>query len=138
MANHFTVKYNICKNTACNKEYELGFYGTGPKYCSRKCFFGDKKRLDKIRRDRAKEKFLKATKIKCKLCGRNVVTINGYPTRFDKKKCCENGERKKRYIRKYCSERCMILSQKRSKTGKEAKYFTVRVPIYQLGEMLKT
>ena len=125
----FSTKHLICRR--CSKEYELGFYGTGPKYCSRKCFFGDKKRLDKIRRDRAKEKFLKATKIKCKLCGRNVVTINGYPTRSD-------GQKKKRYIRKYCSERCMILSQKRSKTGKEAKYFTVRVPIYQLGEMLKT
>ena len=125
----FSTKHLICRR--CSKEYELGFYGTGPKYCSRKCFFGDKKRLDKIRRDRAKEKFLKATKIKCKLCGRNVVTINGYPTRSD-------GQKKKRYIRKYCSERCMILSQKRSKTGKEAKYFTVRIPIYQLGEMLKT
>ena len=131
MANHFTVKYSICKNTACNKEYELGFYGTGPKYCSRKCFFGDKNRLDKIRRNKAKVKFLKATKIKCKLCGRNVVTINGYPTRFD-------GQRKKRYIRKYCSERCMLLSQKRAKIGKEAKYFTVKIPIYQLSEMLKT
>ena len=131
MANHFTVKYNFCKNTSGGKEYEMGFFGTGPKYCSRKCFFGDKNRLDKIRRNRAKEKFLKATKIKCKLCGRNVVTINGYPTSSD-------GHKNKTSIRKYCSERCMILSQKRSKIGKEAKYFTVRVPIYQLGEMLKT
>jgi len=131
MPNHFTIKYNTCKNIDCGKEYELGFYGTGPKYCSRKCFMGDKRRLDKIRRNKARVKFLKATKIKCKLCGRNVVTINGYPTRFD-------GERKKR-IRKYCSERCMLLSQRRGKNkDKYAKYFTVRIPIYQLSEMLKT
>ena len=129
MPNHFTIKYNICKNIDCGKEYELGFYGTGPKYCSRKCFMGDKRRLDKIRRNKARVKFLKATKIKCKLCGRNVVTINGYPTRFD-------GDRKKR-IRKYCSEICMVLSQRRGKMkDKNAKYFTVRIPIYQLGEML--
>ena len=131
MPNHFTIKTSICKNVTCNKEYELGFFGTGPKYCSRKCFMGDKRRLDKIRRDKARVKFLKATKIKCKLCGRNVVTINGYPIRFD--------EGRKKRIRKYCSERCMMLSQRRGRMkDKYAKYFTVKIPIYQLGEMLKT
>ena len=130
MPNHFTIKYNTCKNIDCGKEYEPGFWGTGPKYCSRECFMGDKKRLDKIRRGKARVKFLKATKKKCALCGRDVLTIDGYPAKFD-------GARKRR-IRKYCSERCMVLSQKRAKTGEEAKYFTVKIPIYQLAEMLKT
>ena len=29
-------KYNTCGY--CGKEYELGFYGTGTKYCSRECY----------------------------------------------------------------------------------------------------
>ena len=129
MPNKSKYKMKICTNAKCKKEYELGFWGTGPKYCSRECFFLDRKRLAKIKRGEKKTKFLKATKKKCALCGINVITINGYPARF-------NGERKRR-IRKYCSKRCMVLSQKRGK-NKNAKYFTVKIPIYQLGEMLKT
>ena len=38
---------NICK--VCGVEYERGFYGTGPVYCSHKCNRKGRAAYDKIR-----------------------------------------------------------------------------------------
>ena len=129
MPNKSKYKMCVCTNVECKKVYELGFWGTGPKYCSRKCFFTDKKRLDKLRRDKYRVKFLKVAKLRCGMCGRKILTVDGFPV--------EGGKRIRR-IRKYCSKRCMSYAQKRSKSGDKGKYFTVRVPLSQLKDMINT
>ena len=123
----FLTKHLICRR--CSKEYELGFYGTGPKYCSRECFHSDRKRMSKLRRDVNVKKFLIASKKSCATCGRKIITADGFPL--------EGGKRIRR-VRKYCSKRCMSYAQKRSKSGKKGKYFTVKIPLSQLKEMINT
>lgn len=122
----FLTKHQICRR--CSKEYELGFYGTGPKYCSRECFHSDRNRMSKLRRDVNVKKFLQMAKKTCAMCGRKIITVDGFPV--------EGGKRVRR-VRKYCSKRCMSYAQKRNKS-KNGKYFTVKIPLSQLKEMINT
>ncbi len=123
----FLTKHLICRR--CSKEYEMGFYGTGPKYCSRDCFHSDRKRMSKLRRDVNVKKFLLTSKIRCAMCCRKIITVDGFPV--------EGGKRVRR-VRKYCSKRCMSYAQKRSKSGDKGKYFTVKIPLSQLKDMINT
>ena len=127
MLNKSKYKMKICRR--CSKEYEMGFYGTGPKYCSRECFHADRKRMSKLRRDESVKKFLLTSKKRCAMCCRMIIIVGGFPL--------EGGKRVRR-VRKYCSKRCMSYAQKRSKSGDKGKYFTVKIPLSQLKDMINT
>ena len=97
---------NICK--VCGKEYERGFYGAGPIYCSHKCNRKGRATDDKLRFGK---RYVRKNK-DCKVCGRNIIKV---------------GQRKK--TSKYCSNKCMNLAQ-RMKEGR--KYCTIKIPIKDL------
>ena len=97
---------NICK--VCGVEYERGFYGTGPVYCSHKCNRIGRAAVDKIR---LRNSYVRKDK-DCKICGRSILKV---------------GQRK--FINKYCSKKCMNLAQ-RMKEGR--KYCTIKIPITDL------
>jgi hypothetical protein len=82
--------------------------------------------MSKLRRDENVKKFLIASKKSCAMCRRKIITVDGFPV--------EGGKRVRR-VRKYCSKRCMIYAQKKHKNSK---YFTVKVPLSQLKDMLNT
>ena len=90
----------------CGNSYELGFYGTGKKFCSEKCrrhrykFIGREKRVyKKVDKD-------------CQVCGRNILKV---------------GLRK--HANKYCSKKCMNLAQ-RIREGRE--FCTIKIPVKDL------
>ena len=71
----------------CGKNYEIGFYGAGPVYCSHICSRkGRSKRYVGI--------YYVPKDKNCLLCKRSILGV---------------GLRKS--VNKYCSERCMILSR---------------------------
>jgi len=97
---------NVCK--VCGVEYERGFYGTGPVYCSHKCNRKGRAAYDKIR---IRNKYVKKNK-DCLICGRNILKV---------------GLRKQAH--KFCSKKCMNLSQ-RIKEGR--KFCTIKIPVEDL------
>ena len=97
---------NICKE--CGREYEIGFYGAGPVYCSHECNRKGRYAVDKLR---LRNTYVRQDK-DCKVCGRNIMKV---------------GLRK--ITSKYCSKKCMNLAQ-RMKEGR--KYCTIKMPIKDL------
>ena len=97
---------SICK--FCGKTYEVGFYGAGPKYCSRICNRKGRYREDKLR---IGKRYVRKDK-NCKICGRNIIKV---------------GQRKT--TNKYCSKKCMNLAQ-RIKEGR--KFCTIKIPVKDL------
>jgi len=97
---------NICK--VCSREYERGFYGAGPVYCSHKCNRKGRYAVDKLR---LRKRYVRKDK-DCKMCGRNILKVG-----------------LRQFANKYCSKKCMNLAQ-RVKDGRE--FCTIRVPISEL------
>ena len=97
---------NSCKE--CGKEYEIGFFGAGPVYCSHKCNRKGRALEDKIR---MRKSYVRKDR-DCKVCGRNIIKV---------------GLRK--ITNKYCSKKCMNLAQ-RMKEGR--KYCTIKIPVKDL------
>tara|TARA_B100000470_G_C19770438_1_gene382706 strand:+ start:868 stop:1209 length:342 start_codon:yes stop_codon:yes gene_type:complete len=97
---------NNCK--FCGKQYEMGFYGAGPKYCSHKCNRKGRAIEDKLRHGK---RYVRKDK-DCKVCGRSIMKV---------------GLRK--FTNKYCSNKCMNLAQ-RMKEGR--KYCTIKIPVKDL------
>ena len=100
---------NICK--VCGVEYERGFYGTGPVYCSHKCNRIGRAAVDKLR---LRKSYVRKDK-DCLVCGRSILKV---------------GLRK--HANKYCSKKCMFTANKVRVNGQ--KTIRVRIPI----ESMKT
>ena len=84
MPNQYTKTHLKC--SYCNKLYEKGFFGSGSKYCSKKCSEDSRKKY-------YREKYI-PTSSDCEICHRDILKV---------------GERKQ--ANKYCSNRCMQLAQ---------------------------
>ena len=98
---------NICVH--CGRQYELGFYGAGKKFCSQEC------RQHRYKyRNRVKRVYTKIDK-DCLICGRSILKV---------------GLRK--HANKYCSKKCMFTANKVRVNGQ--KTIRVRIPI----ESMKT
>ena len=85
---------NTCKH--CGKQYERGFFGTGPKYCSRECNRKARYPAVKIRN---RKRYVRKDK-DCAECGRNIKAVGI-----------------RRITNKYCSPTCMALGQMVKKTS---------------------
>ena len=79
---------NTCKQ--CGKQYERGFFGTGPKYCSHECNRNGRYPAIKTRN---RKKYVRKDK-NCATCGESILIV---------------GIRK--ITNKYCSPACMLLGQ---------------------------
>ena len=101
---------NICK--VCGVEYERGFYGTGPVYCSHKCNRKGRAAVDKLR---LRKSYVRKDK-DCLVCGRSILKVG--------LRKCSN---------KFCSKKCMML-QNKIRHGQK----TVRIRIPVKIEVMKT
>ena len=94
---------SIRRCVKCNSEYEMGFWGTGYKYCSRKCV-----------RERNKATYInryvkrKNTSCCCMLCKRNIFSVG-----------------LKQNVSKYCSRRCLEMA---TRIRKGQTHFHVKIP----------
>ena len=94
----------------CGKEYELGFMGTGYKYCSRKCrIIRNNIEQNRIRMRNHYRKYERKNGLRCLVCGRDIQMVG-----------------KRKHIYKYCSIKCMQL-QNRIKHGQKA--VTIKIPV---------
>ena len=94
----------------CGKEYELGFFGAGYKYCSRKCMV--KRNNTASRREYARlhyGKYKRKNGLPCLVCGRDIQMVG-----------------KRKNVFKYCSTKCMQLHN-RMKRGQ--KTITIKIPV---------
>ena len=85
----------------CNTLYDKGFYGTGYRYCSRKC-------RDDVRDERTKNSYKKEI-ADCAVCGRDIGSVG-----------------MSKNTNKYCTVRCMDMAR-RIRRGQ--KYCYVRIPV---------
>ena len=93
----------------CGREYELGFYGTGKKFCSQEC------RRHRYKYEDGTKRVYKKIDKDCLICGRSILKV---------------GLRK--HANKYCSKKCMYTANKMKRNGQ--KTIRVRIPI----ESMKT
>ena len=94
----------------CEFKYEIGFFGTGTKYCSTVC-------AKEARRRKHVSKYVRK-KRDCVICGRDIATVG-----------------LKSHANKYCSNRCMVVAQ-HMKLG--TKYIEIRIPISDLKTLFST
>ena len=107
---------NIC--SYCEREYERGFYGAGPVYCSHKCNRMGRAAHDKIRIRERYRKYIKKDK-DCLICGRSILKVG-----------------LRRFANKFCSKKCMALNNKIKHSGQ--KTVVIRIPVKIEVEVMKT
>ena len=95
---------NICKT--CGQRYEMGFYGCGPVYCSHDCNKKGRNEYDKLRNRR---NYIKKDK-DCLICGRSILKVG-----------------LRRMANKFCSRKCMMISNKVKHSGQ--KTVVIRIPV---------
>lgn len=88
----------------CNSQYDHGFFGTGYKYCSKKC------RMERNRVAYA-GRYLKRknTSCCCMLCRRNIFSVG-----------------QKKNVSKYCSRRCLEMA---TRIRKGQTHFYAKIPV---------
>ena len=86
----------------------MGFYGCGPVYCSHKCNRKGRADYDKIR-NKARYNYIKKDK-DCLICGRSILKVG-----------------LRRLANKFCSRKCMMISNKVKHSGQ--KTVCIRIPV---------
>ena len=90
----------------CHKEYPIGFWGAGHKYCSKQC----SREAVRIYKNQWYDTHRKQVSKKCWLCKRNILSV-----------------KKTNYVGKYCSKRCMLVANRIKRSGK--KTVNIRIPV---------
>jgi len=98
------MKQKLRNCNICDKEYEVGFFGAGKRYCSRVCA-SEARRQYHLRTYIPKER-------DCAICGRDIRSVG-----------------LKKQANKYCSNRCMFIAQHK-RAG--AKFINLRIPISEI------
>ena len=99
------VKLRNCNE--CSQQYEKGFFGSGFKYCSRRC-------QEEARRKRYVNSYVRA-KRDCIICHRDINSVG-----------------LKKHSSKYCSNRCMFIAQHK-RAGQ--KTILLKIPISEIPQL---
>ena len=101
-------KHSVCR--VCETLYELGFFGTGTVYCSRRCAGIGHNENAKMRYKEKQRKMSMGRE--CILCHRNILAVG-----------------KRRIVSKFCSKKCMF-THSRMKLRKD-KFIMIKVPVQE-------